>query len=204
MKLRKRATTVYELVAHFLGREATVRCQVEEAERQRLLDTLASASWQHPFYDVDLPPGQACLLNTTRLRRLNVLDPLAGLPVEAATDQDPDELLAQAEERAASDVCVYLRLWLRGQEQPVLHSGIDHATWQAIHSGILAGARFIAFADEDVEDVLYGTDFLDAVQMFDPFHLDASQLAELLGTEVQDPDIDNPSPPPPANGPVPF
>jgi hypothetical protein len=41
--------------------------------------------------------------------------------------------------------------------------------------------KFICFRDEDGEDVLYGTDHIDAVEMFDPFYLDEAQVEKILG-----------------------
>ena len=196
MRLRRQTVKLHELIASFSGRERRLSCEIRGEERERLLELLDEGLASHRFLALSPRPGCELFLNTAHLRRLNILDPLPGLQVEVDTPPEPDDAGAVAEP-GSSDATVYLRVWLRGDEQPIDHADIAAEDWAAICHALDNGARFIAFTDEDLEDVFYGTEHLDAIEMFDPAQLTEEQFDRLLHDtpeELPPP----PSPPPPS------
>ena len=203
MRLRRQSTELHELVASFTARERRLSCEIRGEERVRLLDIFADGSRAHRFLALSPRPGHELFLNTAHLRRLNILDPLPGLQVEVETPPQPDDAGA-AGDPAPADATVYLRVWLRGDAEPILHTDIAATDWLSLCRALENGNRFIAFTDEDLEDVLYGTDHLDAIEMIDPEQFTAEQLDILLNGEPA-PDLPPPAePPPPKPDDVPF
>ena len=203
MRLRRQTAKLHELVASFSGRERRLSCEIRGEERERLLELLDEGLASHRFLALSPRPGCELFLNTAHLRRLNILDPLPGLQVEVDTPPEPDDAGAVAEP-GSSDATVHLRVWLRGDEQPIDHTDIAAEDWAAICHALDNGARFIAFTDEDLEEVLYGTDHLDAIEMLDPAQLTEEQLDILLNGEPA-PDLPAPATPPsPKPDDVPF
>ncbi len=190
MRLRRQTAKLHELVASFSGRERPLSCEIRGEERERLLELLDEGLASHRFLALSPHPGYELFLN----RRLNILDPLLGLQVEVETPPEP----------ANASATVYRRVWLRGDEPPIDHTDIAAEDWAAICHALDNGARFIAFTDEDLEEVLYGTDHLDAIEMLDPAQLTEEQLDILLNGEPA-PDLPAPATPPsPKPDDVPF
>ena len=196
MRLRRQTAKLHELIASFSSRDERLSCEIRDGERLRLLELFETGLTAHRFIALSPRPGCELFLNTAHLRRLNILDPLPGLQVEVDTPPEPDDAGAVAEP-GSSDATVHLRVWLRGDEQPIDHTDIAAEDWAAICHALDNGARFIAFTDEDLEDVFYGTEHLDAIEMFDPAQLTEEQFDRLLHDtpeELPPP----PSPPPPS------
>jgi hypothetical protein len=112
--------------------------------------------------------------------RLNVLDYLGGIQFEAEPERTEKEWEKRIEEREAADETVIVRLWLRGEEEPIVHHDIEHGEWGLAQACIDGNEKFIRFRDEDGEDVLYGTDHIDAIEMLDPFYLTEEQVEKIL------------------------
>jgi hypothetical protein len=192
----------FDLVATFSARELRLSCPIDESDRARLLDQLDCMSFKHRFHGLELRSGLECFLNTAHLVRVNLLEELPGIEVLTVPKPPPQRREAIVAERAKSDVRVYLRVWVRGVPAPILHSDIELDAWGCISCALDEGARFIAFADEDAEDLIYGTDHIDAVEMIDPYYFDDDQLAEFLERYDPQPEFDLPQPP--ADSDVPF
>ncbi len=202
MRLRRQTAKLHELVAAFSGRDKRLSCEIRDGERQRLLGLFETGLAAHRFLALSPRPGYELFLNTAHLRRLNILDPLPGLRVEVDTPPEPDDAGTVAEP-GSSDATVHLRIWLRGDEQPIDHADIAAEDWAAICHALDNGARFIAFTDEDLEDVVYGTEHLDAIEMLDPAQLTEEQFDRLLhDTPEELPPPAEPTPPKPDD--VPF
>lgn len=185
MRLRRETTELHELVASFSGRDRRLSCEIRGGERERLLELFETGLGSHRFLAISPRPGYEIFLNTAHLRRLNILDPLPGLQVEVETTPEPDDADAAADP-APDDSTVYLRVWLRGDEEPGFHTDIAEADWQEICRAIENGSRFIVFSDEDLEDVIYNTDHLDAIEMIDPVQFTEEQLDRLMDNTPED------------------
>ena len=186
MKKKPTLTRLYELVATFVGRKTQVVCHIDEGERQRLLSYSEDLETKHRFYGVNLPDGLECYLNTARIERLNLLDYLAGVPFEAQPKLTTKQADRQAAKREASDLGVILRLWTAGETEPFVCHDVHHEEWIGVRLTLEEGGRFLHFNDEDDEEILFGTDHLDAVEMIDPFFLDEDQVEALLSRYADD------------------
>jgi hypothetical protein len=184
-------TSLHELVATFSGRERQLVVHVEEKERVRLLNASLDDEWEHGFYGVDLRTGLGCLINTVHLTRFNLLDYLPGVQFEAEPDLTDKQWAKQFEAREASDDPVVLRVWLRGEKEPIVHHDIEYAAWSLAQTCLHEDGKFIHFIDEDGEDVIYSSDHLDAIEMADPFYLNEEQIEKWLRRHV--PDSDEPT-----------
>ncbi len=178
-------TRLYEPVITFTGRERRLVYHVEEKDRDRLMRAFDDQK-EHRFYELGGAEGLDCLVNTTHIRRLNVLDYLGGLEFESEPELTSKQWAKKFEEREASDEPVIVRLWLRGEREPEVHPEIEHAEWMLAHTCLMEGEKFISFRDEDGEDVVYGTDQIDAVEMIDPFYLDEEQVEKLLARYAEE------------------
>lgn len=175
-------TAIYEMRVTFAGRATPLVCQIEEAEHSRLLAFADDTASPDGFYGVNLPPGHAILLNTRHVNRINLLDPLPGIRLAKATDLPAKDREKRLEKRERDDTPVILRLWLRGEEHPVVHHDIDYAEAQSIDLCLEENPdRFIHFEDEDGELVLYSVSHLDGVEIIDPYFLTEKQVETLLG-----------------------
>jgi hypothetical protein len=191
MKKKPALTRLYELVATFVGRETQIVCHIDEEERQRLLSCFDDEETKHRFYGVNLPDGLECYLNTARIERVNLLDYLAGVPFEARPKLTAKQADRQIAIREASDIGVILRLWTAGETEPFVCHDVHHEEWIGVRFTLEEGGRFLRFSDEDDEEVLFGTDHLDAVEMIDPFFLDEKQVEALLSRYAHKPTADD-------------
>ena len=173
-------TRLYELVVTFANREQQLFYHVEEKDRQRLLNALTDDHTQHGFYELGGHEGLECLVNTAPIHQLNVLDYVGGIELEAEPELTGKQEQKKFEEREASDEPVIVRLWMRGEDEPIVHHEIEHAAWCLARTCLIETEKFIRFRDEDDEDVLYGTDHIDAIEMMDPFYLKEEQIEILL------------------------
>jgi hypothetical protein len=178
-------TRLFELLVTFTGRSRQLSYNIQNAGEDHLLHCLADRCKQHVFYEVAGPEGRHCLFNTAHIARLNVLDSLAGLQVEAKSPLSGDEAEEEDEVREIYPEPVIVRLWLRGDEELVVHHEIEHDQWKCIKISLIEGEKFIRLTDADGETVIYGTDYIDAMEMFDPFYLDDDQVEKIL-TEAED------------------
>lgn len=144
------------------------------------VQTLADGCKQHAFYEIDGSEGRHCFFNTAHVTRLNLLEHLAGLHVEAKPELSGDEAEEEDDVRAISDEPVIVRLWLRDTEVPVVHHEVDYEKWKYLKVGVSEGEKFIHFTDEDAEDVIYAIEQIDAIEMFDPFYLDDDMVERIL------------------------
>jgi hypothetical protein len=69
---------------------------------------------------------------------------------------------------------------LRGEDESIVHHEIEHAEWCLARTCLVENEKFIHFRDEDDEDVIYGTEHIDAIEMLDPFYLKEEQIEMLL------------------------
>ena len=148
-------TAIYEMRVTFTNRATPLACQIEENEHQRLLSFAQQTDRTHKFYGINLPRGHSCLLNTRHITRINLLEPLPGIRFikEPETSQTAGEADIVAREK--SDTPVILRLWLRGEEHPVIHHEISYAEAFSIDFSLEEDpTRLLAFEDEDGEYVL--------------------------------------------------
>lgn len=203
MKERADPTRIYQLVVTFTGRKRKLSCDIESADERRLLRALADGCKQHHFFEVGGAEGRHCLFNTAHVTHLNLVDPLPGFHVEAAPVLTDDAAEEEDDVRAISDEPAIIRLWLRDTDEPMLCREIDYDQWKFLKIGLIEGEKFISFTDEDAENVIYGTDHIDAIEMIDPFYLDDDMVEKLLAAPddssppaASDPPLINPLPPP--------
>jgi len=186
MKKKPALTRLYELVATFVGRETQIVCHIDEEERHRLLSYFDDLEAKHRFYGVDLPDGLECYLNTAHIERFNLLDYLAGVPFEAHPKLTDKQVERQIAKREASQIGVILRVWTAGETEPFVCHDVSHEEWIGVRLTLEEGGRFLRFTDEDGEEVLFGTDHLDSVEMIDPFFLEEKQVEALLSRYTDD------------------
>lgn len=180
MKERADPTRIYQLVVTFTGRKRKLSSDIESTDERRLLRALADGCKQHAFFEVGGFQGRHCLFNTAHVIRLNLLDPLPGFHVEAAPVLTGDEAEEEDDVRAISDEPAIVRLWLRDTDEPLICREIDYDQWKSLKIGLIEGQKFISFTDEDAENVIYGTDHIDAIEMIDPFYLDDDAVEKIL------------------------
>ncbi len=201
MSQRTEPTRPFELIVTFAGRSRPLSCNIHSAEEHRLLEITADGFKQHLFYAVGAPEGHHCLFNTRHVIRLNLLDSLAGLHIDAKPELTGDEAEEEDDVREIYYEPVIVRIWFRGTEEPIVHHEVEHDQWKFSKRGLIEGEKFIRFTDADGEAVIYGTDYIDAIEMFDPFYLDDDQVEKIL-TEADDQIVPEPpsssAPPDPA------
>jgi hypothetical protein len=189
-------TRLYELAFSFNGRAQQFFYHVEEKDRQRLLHVFGDCE-EHLFHELGGHEGIERLVNSAHIR-LNILDYLGGIEFEAEPKLTDRQWQKKIEEREDSDESVILRIWLKGEEKPIVHYDIQHAAWSLTQTCLVGGEKFIQFRDEDGEEVLYGTDHIDAIEMIDPFYLNEEQVGKFLSR--YDDDDDNPEDVPGSSG----
>lgn len=205
MRKKPVLTHLYELVVTFIGRETQLVCHIDEEERQRLLAFSDDIEAKHRFYGVDLPDGLECYINTARALRLNLLEYLHPIQFEARRKLTEKQYERQAAKRESSEIGVILRLWIAGEKEPFVCHDVHHEEWVGVRLTLEEGGRFLRFTDEDGEEVLFGTDHLDCVEMIDPFFLEEKQVDALLSRYADEPAEDetkgaNASGPSPSSG----
>jgi len=192
-KTAQTLTRVYELVVTFTARDQRLFWHVEEKDRVRLLKVFDDRT-EHRLYELGGSEGLECLVNTAHIRRINVLDYVGGIEFEAETELTEKESLKKLQERETSDEPVIVRLWLRGEKEPVVHQEIEYAEWCLARTCLIEREKFIQLDDEDGEEVLYGTDHINAIEMIDPFYLEENQVEKLLGRYDQAEGADDTAP----------
>jgi hypothetical protein len=179
IKSKPTPTNIYELVLKFGERRQRIVYHVEEKDRQRLPNALDSRE-KHGFHELGGHEGLECLVNTAQISQLNVLEYLGGVQFEAEPEFTEKQWAEKSEEREASDEPVVIRLWLRGEDEPIVHDEIEYGAWCLARTCLIENDRFIEFRDEDGENVLYGTDHIDAIEMIDPFYLTEEQIETFM------------------------